>query len=76
MAYISPYIPPYLFYTISLDLIIDLPISINNYNAILVIVYKLSKFAYIKLTTKNATLEDIAKIVFKTIVRNYSIPEK
>lgn len=69
-------IPTRRWHTVSMDFIVQLPVSKNGYDAIFVVVDKLSKRAYFIPTHTTATAPDTAKLYFKNVVKNgHGIPE-
>ena len=61
------------FYIITLDFIIDLPPTRDSYlgktfNSILVIMDKLTKYAYYILTTKNVTAVEFTEIMWREFI--------
>jgi hypothetical protein len=60
---------------ITMDFIVQLPMTKNGHDAILVIVDKLSKLATYIPTTTNVTAQQVAKLVFQYIVRYHGVPE-
>jgi hypothetical protein len=63
-------IPPYRWHTVTMDFIVQLPKSANGYNAIFVVVDKLSKRGYFIPTYTTADADDTARLFFKHIVCN------
>jgi hypothetical protein len=61
---------------VTMDFITQLPVTKNGYDAIFVVVDKLSKRAYYIPTTTNVTAPEVAKLYFKYVVKNgHGIPE-
>ena len=61
---------------VTMDFIIHLPKTKNGYDAIFVVVDKLTKRAYYIATTTNVTAPEVAQLYFKHIVKNgHGIPE-
>jgi hypothetical protein len=58
-----------------IDFIIKLPI-LERYDIIIVIVDRLTKYAYIIPTTETINAGQIANIILRYIVINYGIPSK
>lgn len=60
---------------ITMDFIVQLPVTRNGNDAIIVIVDKLSKLATYIATTSNVTAQQVAQLVFQHIVRHHGVPE-
>ena len=60
---------------ITMDFIVQLPMTKNGNDSIIVIVDKLSKMACYIPTTVNVTAQQVAKLVFENIVRHHGVPE-
>ena len=60
--------------SVSMDFIVGLRES-NEYNAILVIVVRLSKMAYYILTTEKVTSEQVARLFFDKVFKYHGIPD-
>ena len=60
--------------TVSVDLITHLPMTVNGYDCIMVVVDKLSKRAHFIPTTATATAEGTANLFFNTIWRAHGLP--
>jgi len=60
--------------TVSLDLVTGLPKS-NSYNALLVVVDRLSTIAHYIPTTMDVNSKEVAKLFFDNIFRLYGIPD-
>jgi hypothetical protein len=67
-------IPTPLWPSISMDFIIDLPPS-SSYDSILVVVYRLTKMAYLILCTKTIIREGIAKLFLDHVFWYHSVLE-
>lgn len=67
-------VPPYPFHTVAMDLIVELPKTKNNNDAIVVFICKLSKYAYLVPTTTRASGEDIARSYFNTVCTHHGLP--
>lgn len=66
------------FEIITLDFITDLPLSKwrgRSYDSILVIVEPLTKYVIYEPTTKDTTSEDLAEVLYDTLVRYFTIPK-
>lgn len=69
-------IPAYRWHTITMDFIVQLPKSTGGYDAIFVVVDKLSKRAYFIPTHTTATAPTTALLFFKHVIKNgHGIPE-
>jgi hypothetical protein len=66
-------IPATPFEDISLNLITGLPKSLNK-DAILVVIDKLTKYAYFITTTSEVTALEVANLLFKRIVKHFGLP--
>lgn len=60
---------------VSMDLIVQLPLTKAGFDAILVQVDKLTKMVHFSPTKTNATAPDLAKIFFKDVVRLHGLPQ-
>jgi len=58
-----------------MDFIVQLPITKTGYDAILVVVDRMSKRAHFLPTTTNATAPDVAKLFFNQIFRLHGLPQ-
>jgi hypothetical protein len=77
----SPDIPKTPWTSIVLDFVVKLllsqdPITGIEYNFILVIIDRLTKYIYIILYLKANTVEDLAYIFLRVVVTNYSVLEE
>jgi hypothetical protein len=61
---------------VSLDLIVQLPVTKMGYNAICVLVVTLSKMVHLAPTTKSATIEDIAQTFLQRVVCLHGLPDQ
>jgi hypothetical protein len=59
---------------ISMDFIVQLPLTPSGHDAIVVFVDRLTKTVKMEPTKTNATAPDIAHIFFRTIFRNFGLP--
>ncbi|TXT11509.1 uncharacterized protein COLE_01919 [Cutaneotrichosporon oleaginosum] len=66
-------IPPTRWDTVTMDFAVKLPVS-NSFDAILVVVDKLTKRVHLCPTTDNATASDIAKVFIRDVVRLHGLP--
>ena len=66
--------PPFPFSSVSMDLIEQLPIS-NGFDAILVVVDRLTKMATFIPTTGTMTAEDLARLYLNNIWRYHGLPQ-
>lgn len=66
-------IPSQLYESVSMDLIVNLPWS-QNYNAILVVVDRLSKHGHFIPTTTGMDAEDFALVFMKEVISKYGLP--
>jgi hypothetical protein len=67
--------------SIVLDFVVKLLLSRDlitgvEYNSILVIINKLTKYTYIILYLKASIIEDLAYVFLRVVVTNYNAPEK
>src|ERR1051325_8871525 len=60
---------------ITMDFIVQLPLTRQKHDAIVVFVDRMTKRAYFQPTTTNATAPEIADIFFNTIFRNHGLPK-
>ena len=60
--------------SVSVDFIVGLPES-NGYNAILVVVGRLSKMAHYIPTTEKVTSEQVARLLFDKVFKHHGIPD-
>ena len=58
-----------------MDFIVQLPLTRQKHDAIVVFVDRMTKRAYFQPTTTNATAPEIADIFFNTIFRNHGLPK-
>jgi len=77
----SPDTPTRAWKSIALDFITELPLSTDltigiEYNAILVITDRLTKYAYFLPWKTTATAEDVAYELIRTIIANHEIPDE
>ena len=77
----SPDTPARAWKLIALDFITELPLSTDpttsiEYDAILIITNKLTKYAYFLPWKTTATAEDVAYELIRTIIANYGVPDK
>lgn len=66
--------PEYPWQWITMDYIVKLPES-NNYNAILVVMDRLIKYAHFILTVEEMNAEGLPQILIEEVFKHYSIPE-
>ena len=60
--------------SISMDFIVDLPLS-NGFDSVLVVVDRLSKMAHFIPCTKDVTSEQTALLVFQNVIRLHGLPD-
>jgi len=77
----SPDTPARAWKSIALNFITELPLSTDpiigiEYNAILVITNKLTKYAYFLPWKTTATAEDVAYELIRTIIANHGVPDE
>jgi hypothetical protein len=68
-------IPSHPFKVVSMDFILELPMS-NGYDNVLVIIDKLTKYALFIPTTTMITKKGTAKLFFHHIMTQYGIPQQ
>ena len=68
-------IPEYNWQSIGMDLITDLPVTPSGYNAIVVVVDRLSKMVHLMPTKTTVTAPALAKLFFDQVVRLHGVPE-
>ena len=67
--------------SISMDFIVKLPKSKEDqtkreYDSILIVVYRLTKYTYIILYKEASTAEDLAQVLLKTVFIHYRVPDE
>ena len=67
-------IPERRWHTMTLDLIVGLPLTRTGHDAIVVFTDKLSKLVHFAATTSSATAPDLAKLCFQSVVRHHGVP--
>jgi hypothetical protein len=67
--------PTIKWHTITMDFIVQLPMSDNKHDAILVVVDKFSKFAHFIPTTSNVSAPEAATLIFDNVVRLHGLPQ-
>jgi len=60
---------------ISMDFIVDLPVTSSGHDAVVVFVDRLSKMVHLAPTKKTATAEDTAKIFFEVVFKHHGLPK-
>ena len=68
-------IPEYNWQSIGMDLITDLPVTPSGYNAIVVVVDRLSKMVHLMPTKTTVTAPALAKLFFDQVLRLHGVPE-
>ena len=68
-------VPDRRFQQVTMDFIVQLPMTRNGHDAIIVVVDKLSKKAHYIPTTSNVTAPQVAKLIFEHVVRHHGVPE-
>ena len=62
--------------SVTMDFVTDLPLStVNRYDAILVVVDRLTKMSHYVPCHKNTTAEQLAKLILTEVIRYHGIPE-
>lgn len=67
-------IPDSRWHTVTMDWITDLPTSASGYNAIMVIVDKLTKYVHLVPTTKESSSEDVARLFIAHVFQYHGLP--
>jgi transposase InsO family protein len=67
-------IPDSRWHTVTMDWITDLPSSASGYNAIMVIVDKLTKYVHLVPTTKESSSEDVARLFIAHVFQYHGLP--
>ena len=67
--------------SISMDFVVKLPKSRedwteNEYDSILVVVCRLTKYVYIILYKEASTVEDLVQVLLKTVFMYYGVPDE
>ena len=68
-------IPDSRWHTVTMDWITDLPTSSGGFNAILVIVDKLTKYVHLVPTTKESSSEDVARLFIAHVYCYHGLPK-
>ena len=68
-------IPDSRWHTVTMDWITDLPVSASGYNAIMVIVDKLTKYVHLVPTTKESSSEDVARLFIANVFQYHGLPK-
>lgn len=68
-------IPDSRWHTVTMDWITDLPTSSGGFNAILVIVDKLTKYVHLVPTTKESSSEDVARLFIANVYQYHGLPK-
>lgn len=61
--------------SVSMDLIIQLPVTARGHSAIAVYVDRLTKLVFLVLTTSNVSLKDFANMLFREVFANHGLPK-
>ena len=77
----SPYTPTQPWKSISMDFVVKLPLSTEDwtkqqYDSILVVVDRLTKYAYMVPYRESSTAEDLAQVILRTIITHHGTPEE
>ena len=68
-------IPDSRWHTVTMDWIMDLPVSAGGHNAIMVIVDKLTKYVHLVPTTKESSSEDVARLFIAHVYQYHGLPK-
>ena len=68
-------IPDSRWHTVTMDWIMDLPTSSSGFNAIMVIVDKLTKYVHLVPTTKESSSEDVARLFIAHVFQYHGLPK-
>ena len=68
-------IPDSRWHTVTMDFIMDLPMSAGGFNAIMVLVDKLTKYVHLVPTLKTCTAEDVARLFLSNVYQYHGVPK-